>query len=308
MITEVTERRVLAALRFVSSVTQLPVTGPFDVRLLAISGVQLPELPIAVPPLQAMSNGRGLVVIHQAPGFAIYTGDLNLAAPAVRTLQLRASDRSGGFLPAEFSVDLPRAVNSARLANGHFSAGSVFEPVVIPLLPSPRSPEAANWAVIRVHLRHAVETAPASGIFVPVPSRGALIRIHAEEQPPRRLLGRGLTEWRPVPGLGHPAVAEALVAVPDVPVTQWSNLPNANVLTPNQEIRIEVRIDRNFNPSTPEAMPNLARLEPPGNVPLPNGVVMAEFPAAGQPARQLRAGLRETLSLFLDQNAALSTP
>lgn len=305
MITERAERRILGAVQLVSSVTRLPIPGPIAFRVLEVTGNQPPPLEF-LPPLRILSNGRGLGILHEIPGMANYTGNFDPAAVVPRTLRLQAFDHSGAFLPAEFTVTFPRTLDATRLANGHFNADSTFEPVIVAMLPSPRAVESVNWAVLRVHLRHEVEVppppAPPSGVFRTVASRGALIRVLADENAPRRLLGRGLTEWRALPRIGRPAIAEALVAIPDIPVTQWANQAGPNVLTPDQAVRIQVRVDLNFDPDDDEAIPDLNRLDPAGNAPLPNRVLAGELAAP----RQLRTGLRETLRLFLDRNGVLT--
>ena len=110
------------------------------------------------------------------------------------------------------------------------------------------------------------------------------------DDPAHNPLGRGLTEWRPLAGGLAPETAEALVAVPGIPVTDWNREANGSVVTTGRSVRLQARFDTPFNPAVADALPDLDRLDP------AEGALPAEVRSAVLPAAlHLNAGERRTL-------------
>ncbi|MBW4484543.1 MAG: hypothetical protein KME14_18580 [Tildeniella torsiva UHER 1998/13D] len=196
---ELCDRRILAALRCRDGVTQLPVRSSMQI---AARGVSI------------LRNRSGYYVIVSAPGFERYTQTFDLAelgvAPAPATLTLQITDPSGQYLPRRFTVPLPRpaAVGDPAPAPG---SPSVFQPIDIPLYPSPLARTSPGWAVLRTTVLNAT-----TGRRLP----WALIRTTLATAADTPFLG--LSDWR----------GEALVAVRGIPITTWAD-PNDDDLDPD---------------------------------------------------------------------------
>lgn len=186
------ERRVLGALRCVDASTGAPIERPLHVQA---AGVRL------------LRNASGLVVIdgpallpEHAAAFAAPP-----AAPALASIALlvEVDDPAAEYLPRRATVRLPRDPDPANAGN----ADSLFRPVELPLYPAPAARTGSNWSLLRVSVREAASGDALGGALLLV-SVGAVVRA------------RGLSDWR----------GEALVAVPGVPVTTWSDDPDAVVV------------------------------------------------------------------------------
>lgn len=188
-----TQWRVLGAVRFVDATTQVPIER---------------GLRIDAPGATLVRNRSGLYVIRHWDALAEHESEFlappPLPAVGTQNLALSVSDPAGDYLTVAAQVALPRNADPAQ-AN---AAGSLFQPVVVPLYPAASAPVAANWAVLRVSL-----TESASGDAL----GGALLRVQSNGN----VLARGLTDWR----------GEALVPVVGVPVTTFSDDANAVVIS-----------------------------------------------------------------------------
>lgn len=209
---ERSEWRVLGALRFVDATTRVPIER---------------GLRVEAPGATLLRNRSGLYVIRHWDVLAAHESEF-VSPPAVpalgtQSLSLSVADPSGNYLAVAAQVALPRNPDSAQ-AN---TAGSLFQPVVVPLYPSASAPVGANWAVLRVSL---TETASGDALG------GALLRVHANGN----VLARGLTDWR----------GEALVPVVGVPVTTFSDDANAVVIT-----EIGVTLHAAFDPAAGSRTP-----------------------------------------------------
>jgi hypothetical protein len=134
---QLSDRRILGAMRCVDGVTDLPIAMPLQV---AAAGLRLTQGP------------RGLLVIQGAPGLAalkeISTPFLEQPAdpppgqtwPVSITLSLRES--SGRYLPRQVTIQLPRDPEPN-------AESSLFDAQPIRLYPAPAAPIAAGWAVLR---------------------------------------------------------------------------------------------------------------------------------------------------------------
>lgn len=201
---ETVERRVLGALRFVDAVT--------GTRVLAALSVTPPA------GVRGTRNLSGLWVITGTPALAAVTADAAVppfdpgdAAPHVFAVE----DPSGGYLPRQVVVDLPRDPDPANQDD----AGSLYRPVDVRMFPAPAARTSPNWAVVR-----ATVEGDAPGTTRP----GALVRVRTV--PDGDVLARALADGR----------GEALVAVPGIPVTTWDGGGGGAVLTSEVDVDLEV--------------------------------------------------------------------
>lgn len=187
------ERRVLGALRCVDATTGVAIANSLQ---LVIAGANI------------LRNRSGLYVIASAAALPTHEAAFAAApaAPAVGSVSLTGSIRDplGRYLPRLVSFALPRDALPAHADN----ADSLFTPIDVALYPTSNAPLGSNWSVLRISVS---ENASGDALG------GALLRV---TQGPK-VLARGLTDWR----------GEALVTVPGVPVTTWSEDPDAVVVS-----------------------------------------------------------------------------
>lgn len=221
---ERSEWRVLGALRFVDATTRVPIERGLHVQ---------------APGATLLRNRSGLYVIRHWNVLAAHESEFLAppAAPALgaQNLSLSVADPSGNYLAVAAQVALPRNADPAQ-AN---TAGSLFQPIVVPLYPAASAPVGANWAVLRVNL---TETASGDALG------GALLRVHANGN----VLARGLTDWR----------GEALVPVVGVPVTTFSDDPNAVVIS-EIGVTLHAAFDATVGTRTPPAKVRAGRAPAP---------------------------------------------
>ena len=189
---EPVEQSAIAALRCIDGATRVPIDGPLDVEV-ARSTVR--------------RNRSGLYVIASAaalPGFDAAFPQ-QPADPPIGSLSLRAvlRDPTGRYLPRSASIALPRDPSPANAAQ----ASSLFRPLDLAMYAGSAAPTEVNWSVLRVSVSDSASGDALGGVLLRV-LQGAVV------------LARGMTDWR----------GEALVAVPGVPVTTWSDDPNAVVV------------------------------------------------------------------------------
>ncbi|ANH68292.1 hypothetical protein [Mitsuaria sp. 7] len=203
------DTRVLGALRCIDATTRVQVGTPLEVR---VEGATVRR------------NRSGLYVIVRAEAplaLAAHEAafDNAPATPTVGdvTLFVTVSDPAGRYLPRRASLALPRDPQPGNAA----SPESLFRPVELPLYPSAIAPTGMNWSVLRLSV-HETGTLDALG--------GALLLVRAGGN----VLARALTDWR----------GEALLPVPGVPVTTWSDDPDEVVVT-----ELAARIEWCFDPA-----------------------------------------------------------
>lgn len=242
---EAIERRVLAGVQFVDAVTRLPVTvtASLSVRRALVAGVAA-ELPLAERAVDIRQNRRGVYVLFRAPFFDTYTSRfMDPAAPAetqAGPLRLRVSLSDAGpqYLPQEFEIPLPRALDPA-------AAESVLEPQQVRLFRSPSAPGRDGWAVLRVSVRQAGAN-PVNRL------PGVLVRVFRSPRGPAdQPIGSGMTDWR------GGARGEALVAVADL--QRFRPGAAGNVIETEQEIVLEATRHTGFT-GTAGQLPDVARL------------------------------------------------
>lgn len=241
---EVVDRRVLAALRFVSAATGLPVEG---------------ALTVAAPGLRFVRNRLGLFVVYRADGFRAQTDAFDgQPGAAPETFDGIVVDPEGRYLPRRFTVELLRDADPDNAG----AAGSLFTPIAIELYLSPTATSRATWAVVRGTVRDAVSGEPVGG---------ALVRLTP-----------ALPGARPVWGMSQPALdartgrplrtaGEVMVAIPDLPVITWA-ADDDDVLLEHVSVAVEVRLvdAGQAMPAEPVAVPDpaaLAALPPMGLAP-----------------------------------------
>lgn len=200
------EWRVLGALRAVDVATGVPVKG---------------ALRVAAPGATITRNRSGLYVIRRwdelAAHEAAFEAPPTVPADGSLVLEVELSDPAGSYLPIATTVPLPRTNDPA----GVTSPDSLYRPHDIPMFPSAAAAFGENWAVLWASV-----TAQGSGDAL----GGALLRVVSNGS----VLARGLTDWR----------GEALVAVVGVPVTTFSDAPDAVVVT-----EINVALQAAFDPA-----------------------------------------------------------
>lgn len=203
------DTRVLGALRCIDAATRVQVATPLDVR-------------IAGATVRRNRSGLYVIVRAEAPlTLAAHEAAFDNApgTPTVGdvTLSVTVSDPAGHYLPRRASLALPRDPQPANAA----SPESLFRPVELPLYPSAIAPTGMNWSVLRLSV-HETGSLDALG--------GALLLARAGGN----VLARALTDWR----------GEALLPVPGVPVTTWSDDPDEVVVT-----ELAARVEWCFDPA-----------------------------------------------------------
>ena len=240
------ERRVLGAFRFVDAITGAPVAvaAGIEARFAVIPGLPAP-VPVGERAVQIQQNRRGIFVIFRAPFFDAYLATFDNPQPPAELggdplgIRVAVTDAGPYYLPREFQIDLPRALDPGAESN-------VFDPVDVRLFRAPNAPMLDGWAVLRVSVARAA-TAPRQGLG------GVLIRAfrtpRADTDP---ALGIGMTDWRgTVPG-------EAVVPV-KIPRFRAS-AGNGAVIETAQDIELEVTRNPQFVGS-PGQLPDATPLE-----------------------------------------------
>jgi hypothetical protein len=253
------EWRVLGALRAVDAATGTPIAH---------------ALRVDAPGATFTRNRSGLYVLRRWRPLAAHESEF-LAPPATPApgslaLNMIISDPTGTYLPVAASLRLPRVNDPA----GETSPESLFRPHDVALHRSAAAPVGENWAVLRASV-----TATGSGDAL----GGALLRVVSNGS----VLARGLTDWR----------GEALVAVVGVPVTTFSEAPDAVVVT-----EINVTVQAAFDPArgtrTPAADVRAGR--PPAQVPVVDPLALdASFDALPRTQTALAIAARRRQSVAL---------
>lgn len=252
--------RVLGAISCVDASTGARIEQPLQVRA---DGARIRR------------NRSGLFVIAEVDALAAHAAAFAAppAMPALASVPLTVEidDPLGEYLPRRATVRLPRDPDPANATD----AGSLFRPIELPLYPASAAPTGPNWSLLRVHVR-----ASGSGDAL----GGALVIVRAGVT----VLARGLSDWR----------GEALVAVPGVPVTTWSEEPGAVVV---DSLAVVVRAA--FNPAADAGGTRVSAIQvgngrPPARLPRPDPEALeaafGTLPRAELPAL-LRAARSQTM-------------
>lgn len=182
------DRRVLGALRFVDAASGLPIRRP-----LSIDG----------DGFRMARNRSGLYVIDRVDALANFHDAFD-PLPATplgsETIDLSVRDPASKYMPRLLSVDLPRDPDSDN-------PDSLFQAIDVPMFLSPIAAVGGNWSVLWLAITQP-PIAPATG-GDPIP--GALVRVVRQEDD--AILARAISDER----------GQALVAVPGIPVTNFTN-------------------------------------------------------------------------------------
>ena len=256
------EARVLGALSVVDATTGVRIVDGLSVQ------------PAAGARLQR--NGSGLYVVVHVDALAAHESSFAPppAVPALGSVALavRIDDGFGRYLPRLATLALPRDPTPADDP----PAGSLFVPVALPLYPSASARTGANWATLRVTASE-THTGDALG--------GALLSVSVGAS----VVARGLTDWR----------GEALVAVPGVPVTTWSDSPG-EVVAHEVAASVELLFDPVAGTRVPAAQ--VIAGKPPATLPCVDPDAIAAQRATLHPvtvAASLATGRSQPLSLTL---------
>jgi hypothetical protein len=262
---ELCDRRILGSVRCLDGVTDLPVATP---------------LRVTAPGLTLMPGPRGLYVIHQAPGLPALQEipnrflDQPPTPPAGRswpeTVTLTIWEPTGRYLPRQARIQLPRGARPEQ-------ADSLFTPISIRLYPSPTAAVAPGWAVVR-----------------------ATVLSENAGGPPRRLPwawlrvmrdNNGTASATPLARAQADGRGEALIAVQALPPT----FEDAGRRRPDLPARIAVVFDSNL-PDLPEVLTD-------DDPPAAEGIYRPDPDLLDGPAKHLRDGLSEPLSLLAGRTA-----
>jgi hypothetical protein len=181
MSAELSDSRVLGALRFTDAVTALPIDVP---------------LSVTAPGVRWIRNRRAQWVIASAPGLAAHETQFP-APPSAPNLgdvhvSFAVSDPSGRWLSRVGSVALPRDPDSSHATQ----PASLFVVQDIPMYPTPAAPTQRGWAVVRASV-----AGNTPGSTLP----HALVRVVRDSDGAR--MGAGMTDAR----------GEALIAIEGIP-------------------------------------------------------------------------------------------
>lgn len=205
---ELLDRRMLGALRVVDAVTRLRIDA--DLRLRA-------------PGVRILRNRSGDYVMLEGAGFDGYasTFDRPTPPPALASVPvtIEVHDPARRYLARRATLALALDTDPAHA--GTHDGTSIFDAVEVPLFRSPAAETLPGWAVIRATLSDAAAPASRGGVLLRV------VRTSDDT-----LLGSGMTDER----------GEALVAVPDIPVTTFGS-DAGPVLATSVTARVEVIAD-----------------------------------------------------------------
>lgn len=220
-VVELLDRRMLGAIRVVDAVTRLRIDA---------------DLRVSAPGVRIVRNRSGDYVMLEAASFDGYASTFDRPAPppalASVPVTVEVRDPARRYLARRTTLQLALDVDPAHA--GTHDGTSVFDAVEVPLFRSPAAETLPGWAVIRATL--ADDDAPAS-------RGGVLLRVVRTSDD--ALLGSGMTDGR----------GEALVAVPDIPVTTFGS-DSGPVLATSVTARVEVIADDDAG-----ALPDPADLE-----------------------------------------------
>lgn len=159
---ETLEREMVCALRFIDGATGKTIREAVHV---------------SAPGVKLFRKSNGDVIILESDGSAVKTLDIQPATP--------------DYLPRRYALNLPRPGNAG-------DAGSIFEPVELPLYPSTTYPITGNAATLHITVKRKADAKLIAG---------ALVRIVRADKP--SFIAKSITN----------TVGEALIIVGSAPLT-----------------------------------------------------------------------------------------
>jgi hypothetical protein len=230
--------RILGVIRFVDSVTRLPVNTPLHVRAIGMrahgASETTTERQIDVKWTRTRSGAYALRAI---PGLDGADPAVLAATPGAFDLDITVHDASGGYLPRRRTIRLPRdpaleladddppELPSDLDPDQEDTPGSLFHPIDVLLFPAPGMQVSPGWAAVRATI---VGSSPTTRLA------GALVRVVREDEDDTTHLGNGLSDER----------GEALVAVTGIPATSF-NGDDGPVMSPGADVTLEIVFDPN---------------------------------------------------------------
>lgn len=199
-----TERRVIAAVRFIDQPTGELANADFEV----------------VGDGSWVRNRSGLYVLVAHPDLKGYVEkyDTPPTSPAAESITIKAEvrERGGRYMGRAFSIKVPRRATSTHR--------DVFQPVSVALPPTTTTALRQTWAPVRVSVRY--DAAPGQ---VGIPIEGALVSLKDME---RELVYIGLTDRR----------GEALVISSGIPLFRAGDNDTA-IFEPTVAHKLSVVVD-----------------------------------------------------------------
>lgn len=260
------DHRVLGALRLRDAITGMDIRESMVITALGV---------------EIRRNRRGDYVIFETPAYPTlqaHTANFfePLPQPNPQTVEIRFQIRApkeqdlppkGKYLPRAIKVRLPRDPKAANASE------SLFQPVLVPLFPSPTASTRSTWALVRATLRD-------QGNQQRLP--WAMIQVSHTS-------GNANPTWYQADWRG-----ECLIAVPTIPLVTWQ--------------AVEVIYKGRFDPkvkSLPEPKPG-ATLEDLNPEYIPDPDVLQQLPvkavqlASGAPPHTLTAGQDQAETLLVN--------
>jgi hypothetical protein len=155
---EYSDRRILAALRFVDVFGRAP-RGPVTVRA---NGVRY------------IRPRPGEIVITSAPGLEAHAASFTTppTTPAIGSVAVPLDlwPAETALAPRRFALTLPRDPDPANAG----TAGSLFQPIIVPLLPAPSATPPGFAAALRVVVTRSTDHARVEGALVRLRPSGGL--------------------------------------------------------------------------------------------------------------------------------------
>lgn len=228
------DERILGAIRFLDSVTRLPVDAPLVVRALGLraTGASAASTVTDVQ-VRWTRTQRGLFAIRSVPGLDGMDPAARGTTPGSLELDLAIYDPSGHYLARRRTVHLPRDPDPARAAEDppalpsdldpaqEATPGPLFQPIDVLLFPSTAIQVSAAWAALRATI---------TGATADDRLAGALVRVQRTDTGAH--LGNALADDR----------GEALVAVTGIPATTFNGGHGA-VMSPGADVELDVVYD-----------------------------------------------------------------
>jgi hypothetical protein len=218
MIQEILQRRVLGAVRFTDITTNTPVR-----RLLTVTSDKL----------AFVRNLTGDYVITGAadPDLSLHINSFRdvpaLPAVGARSFSAAVKDPLNVYLPRDFTVVLPRDPDPNNAA----AAGSLFQPMPVPLLSAPTRQLAPNWCVFRFEIANQATSLPIARAGIRIVTGNTPVTIY------------GMTD----------ANGQAMVAVAAIPFfTISADQNDPNPVASEQDATYDIFVHKQSGAALPE--------------------------------------------------------
>ncbi|VAW63279.1 hypothetical protein MNBD_GAMMA09-516 [hydrothermal vent metagenome] len=228
--TEQIDSRAIGALKCIDRATGYILTRPLNVISESADFIR---------------NRSNLYVIKKVAGLGEYTDSFNpvpsLPATGSLSVTVQVKDPLNQYLPRTVDINLPLDTSPENIENSN----SIFRPIEVSLYAAPNAGLLSNWSTVRVSvLRN-------DNVLGEVPVKGSLLRIIRQSD--NAVLSSGLSDGR----------GEALVIIPGVPITQFSEEESSDtelgndtpVVVSELSVRLEVSFDSSVSwPVNPDVL------------------------------------------------------